>query len=144
MDLLYTKKTIPDIVQSTILPLFHLKSIFTFDGPMGVGKTTIIKEILRQSGVSETVSSPTFSYVNNYTSLEHTIFYHFDLYRISGLDEFLAAGFDEYLTQQNAFVFIEWPDVIRPLLNSNSLKSIVQTVHLSYNEVNIDQRFLSL
>ena len=144
MDLLYTEKTIPNIVKSTILPLFQSKSIFLFDGPMGVGKTTIIKEILRQSGVSETVSSPTFSYVNDYESSNHTNFYHFDLYRISGLDEFLAAGFDEYLTQPNAFIFIEWPDIISPLLNKNSLKSKVQILHLSYDETNLNQRILSL
>jgi tRNA threonylcarbamoyladenosine biosynthesis protein TsaE len=144
MDLLYTEKTITNIVKSTILPLFQSKSILLFDGPMGVGKTTIIKEILRQSGVMETVSSPTFSYVNNYKSNNHTNFYHFDLYRISGLDEFLAAGFDEYLTQPNAFIFIEWPDIISPLLNKNSLKSKVQILHLSYDETNLNQRILSL
>ena len=93
--------------------------IFTFVGPLGAGKTTLIKELLSLCGVTQTVTSPTFTYMNVYDNAEDQLFYHFDLYRINSLDEFLAAGFDEYLYVPNSWAFIEWPAVIMPLLKEN-------------------------
>jgi len=90
--------------------------IFAFSGPLGAGKTTLIRELLRRSGVKERITSPTFVYVNRYKNSEEQIFYHFDLYRIERVSDFLAAGFDEYLQQPNGKVFIEWPEVIDSLL----------------------------
>jgi tRNA threonylcarbamoyladenosine biosynthesis protein TsaE len=91
----------------------------TFTGPLGAGKTTIIRELLRRSGVTGLITSPTFTYVNLYTNEQGQTFYHFDLYRIQTLDEFAHAGFDEYLYQPNSRCFIEWPAIIEPLLSSN-------------------------
>lgn len=93
--------------------------IFTFVGPLGAGKTTLIKELLSVCGVTQTVTSPTFTYMNVYDNEKNQLFYHFDLYRINSLDEFLAAGFDEYLYVPNSWAFIEWPAVIMPLLKEN-------------------------
>ncbi len=93
--------------------------IFTFVGPLGAGKTTLIKELLSLCGVTQTVTSPTFTYMNVYDNEKNQLFYHFDLYRINSLDEFLAAGFDEYLYVPNSWAFIEWPAVIMPLLKEN-------------------------
>jgi tRNA threonylcarbamoyladenosine biosynthesis protein TsaE len=90
--------------------------IFAFVGHLGAGKTTIIRELLRNCGVVERIASPTFSYVNIYTKNDGITFYHFDLYRIASVDEFCEQGFDEYLNQSHAWVFIEWPEVISPLL----------------------------
>lgn len=96
----------------------HMKKcqIFTFTGPLGAGKTTLIARMLAQAGVTQTVTSPTFTYVNVYENNQGQLFYHFDLYRITSLNDFLAAGFDEYLYNPNSWTFIEWPAVIMPLL----------------------------
>lgn len=91
-------------------------SIYAFTGPLGAGKTTLIKEMLRQCGVIEPVTSPTFTYMNVYENEQGERFYHFDLYRLGRLEEFLAAGFDEYLYQPKSWALIEWPAVIMPLL----------------------------
>ena len=89
--------------------------IILFYGEMGAGKTTLIKEICKQMGVVDTMSSPTFSVVNEYRTSDNKIIYHFDLYRIKNMEECLDLGMEEYLYSGN-YCFIEWPDVALPLL----------------------------
>ena len=103
-------------VAAYIRRLMPICSVITFTGPLGAGKTTIIRELLHQVGVQEPITSPTFTYMNVYTNKLGQKFYHFDLYRIATLDDFCAAGFDEYLYQANSWVFIEWPEPVIPLL----------------------------
>jgi tRNA threonylcarbamoyladenosine biosynthesis protein TsaE len=90
--------------------------IFTFEGPLGAGKTTIIRHLLQKCGIHEPVTSPTFNYVNVYENSSRELFYHFDLYRLSSIDDFLAAGFNEFLYVENSWTLIEWPEIIMPLL----------------------------
>lgn len=92
---------------------------FAISGPLGAGKTTTIKALLRSCGVTEVITSPTFTYVNEYSNNQGEHFYHFDLYRISSIEEFQAQGFDEYLYQPHSWSFIEWPELIMPLLTRN-------------------------
>ena len=54
-----------------------------FYGEMGVGKTTLIKELCEQLGVKDTISSPTFSLVNEYKTIDNQTIYHFDFYRVA-------------------------------------------------------------
>lgn len=94
--------------------------VFAFYGPLGVGKTTLIREILKSLGVQGPITSPTFTYLNCYNGVHELKFYHFDLYRLKNLDEFLSAGFDEYLSEQEGICFIEWPEIIELILPSGS------------------------
>ncbi len=91
-----------------------------FDADMGVGKTTLIKEICKQLGVQDAISSPTYSLVNEYQGSDHII-YHFDFYRIEQEEEAYDIGFEEYLDSE-AWIFIEWPNKISNLLPENSVK----------------------
>lgn len=91
-------------------------AVLTFDGPLGAGKTTLIRTLLEQMDVHDPVTSPTFTYLNQYENQRGQTFYHFDCYRLTSLNDFLAAGFDEYLYQPNSWTLIEWPEIIRPLL----------------------------
>lgn len=104
------------IVLSQLRPNLEDVSIITLEGSLGAGKTTLLKLLLKEMGVKDTITSPTFSYVNRYVTTEGKTIYHFDLYRITDLQSFLNAGFDEYLADQQALSIIEWPEVIRPLL----------------------------
>lgn len=81
---------------------------------MGTGKTTLVKSLVKTLGSTDNVSSPTFSLVNEYRADTDKIF-HFDFYRINHIEEALDMGFEEYL-DQNARVFIEWPDIVLPLV----------------------------
>lgn len=122
---------------------FHVYRIFAFVGPLGVGKTTLIKEILRQQGVVETVDSPTFGYVRSYIGKYQQRFNHFDLYRIESIEGFQALGFDEYLYAQNEYCFIEWPEVIYPLLERDSIKNHVCFVQLEYDVTDQEKRSIA-
>lgn len=102
-----------------IVQLMAQYQIFTFTGTLGAGKTTLIKAILKECGVDQTVTSPTFTYLNVYENNRHETFYHFDLYRIGSLSDFQAAGFDEYLYLPKSWTLIEWPAPIMPLLSTN-------------------------
>lgn len=94
-------------------------AVYTLTGPLGAGKTTLTKALLKKFGVHEAVTSPTFTYVNVYKLPNKQTIYHFDLYRVQTLDQFIITGFDEYLYQQNSWTFVEWPAVIAPLLTHN-------------------------
>ncbi|MFZ4582752.1 MAG: tRNA (adenosine(37)-N6)-threonylcarbamoyltransferase complex ATPase subunit type 1 TsaE [Paludibacter sp.] len=90
-------------------------TVFAFNGTMGAGKTTFIKAICEELGVTENVNSPTFSIVNEYEASNGRIIYHFDCYRINKIEEALEIGVEEYLYSGN-WCFIEWSENIASLL----------------------------
>lgn len=104
----YTLDTI-HVVSDHIKDLVNNYTIFLFEGDMGSGKTTLIKQIVKDIGISENVKSPTFSLVNEYIENDLIIF-HFDLYRINKEKELDSIGFYEYL-DSGKLCFIEWPNI---------------------------------
>ena len=114
-EITYSLEHIDEVVE-LLFKQMNTCSVFTFTGPLGAGKTALIKLLLARCGVHEIVTSPTFTYMAEYTNSERDRFYHFDLYRIASLDDFLRAGFDEYLYSPGSWSFIEWPEIIMPLL----------------------------
>ena len=104
----YTLDTI-HVVSDHIKDLVNNYTIFLFEGDMGSGKTTLIKQIVKDIGISENVKSPTFSLVNEYIENDLIIF-HFDLYRINKENELDSIGFYEYL-DSGKLCFIEWPNI---------------------------------
>lgn len=104
------------VVASDLVDKLRLHSVMTFTGPLGAGKTTLIKKMLHLYGVDQLVTSPTFTYVNRYVNSAGQIVYHFDLYRIKTANDFFDAGFDEYLYDTGAKIIIEWPAVIAHFL----------------------------
>jgi tRNA threonylcarbamoyladenosine biosynthesis protein TsaE len=91
--------------------------IFLFDAPMGAGKTTFIKAICQYLKVTDTMSSPTYSIVNEYNTSNNVKIFHFDLYRLKSSEELFDIGFEEYL-DSNQYMFIEWPEIAMSFLNS--------------------------
>ncbi len=127
-----------------IITLMPRYTIFTFIGPLGAGKTTLIKEILRQSGVTDIVTSPTFGYVNTYHNPQASAFHHFDLYRIASAQDFIYAGFDEYLQQEHSWSFIEWPGVIENLLKQPGVVQGVCQIAIDYSVDDPSQRTVTI
>ena len=119
---------------------FSKNYVFTFSGPLGAGKTTLIRALLKKCGVKGPITSPTFTYVNIYHNAYHQTFYHFDLYRVNTINQFFEAGFDEYLYVPQSWAFIEWPEVIMPLLTHNVCHAVLdyynngRILHVSYIE----------
>lgn len=91
--------------------------IFLFEAPMGAGKTTFIKSLCEFLNVTDTMSSPTYSIVNEYHTNSKSKLYHFDLYRLKSSEELFEIGFEDYVESGN-YVFIEWPDLALPFLDS--------------------------
>jgi len=89
--------------------------VILFNGEMGVGKTTLIKQLCKTLGVYDATSSPTFSLVNEYQTDSNQIVYHFDFYRLNKETEALDMGVDDYLYSGN-WCFIEWSEKIKNLI----------------------------
>ena len=94
---------------------FADERFFAFFGKMGVGKTTLIKEMCRQLGVEDNVCSPTFAIINAYSTAEGEDVYHFDFYRLKSVDEAYDIGYEEYFYSGN-YCFTEWTEKIEDLL----------------------------
>ena len=97
------------------------KTVIALYGAMGAGKTTFIKAVCEELGVTETITSPTFAIVNEYKSGDSSPIYHFDFYRINKLEEVYDFGYEDYFYNGN-LCFIEWPELIESLLPDNCLK----------------------
>lgn len=110
----YTLKELPEIAKKIIDSVES--KILLFNGEMGVGKTTLIKEVVKQLGVQEVANSPTFSLVNEYITDDNQTIYHFDFYRIETEEEALDIGIEEYFYDENAWCLIEWGNKVENLL----------------------------
>lgn len=110
-------QALPSTAQ-TIINALGNKRVITLSGNLGAGKTTLVKALAQHLGTTETVSSPTYSLVNEY-HYGNNIIYHLDLYRLETLDEALAIGIEDYLYSGN-YCFVEWANIIVPLLPNNT------------------------
>ncbi len=99
-----------------LIKSLNSKTLLLYGG-MGVGKTTLIKALVKQLGSRDEVSSPTFSIINEY-ELENDKIYHFDLYRIKNIEEAYNFGIEDYLDSEH-WILIEWPELIKPILSTN-------------------------
>ncbi len=99
-------------------------SIIALSGPLGSGKTTLVKGIARALGIQEAVTSPTFTIIQEYDG--RLKLYHMDLYRIDSVEEFDLLGAEELFYQQGVAV-IEWSEKIADLLPSSAI-SITCTI----------------
>jgi tRNA threonylcarbamoyladenosine biosynthesis protein TsaE len=107
-----------------ILEFMGDRRIVLFDGPMGSGKTTVIKSLCRSLGSSDPLSSPTFSIVNEYSYPGGKIF-HFDLYRVQDQNELYDIGIEEYI-DSGEFCFFEWPE------------KVIDMIEIPYVEIQIN------
>ncbi|UKT63500.1 tRNA (adenosine(37)-N6)-threonylcarbamoyltransferase complex ATPase subunit type 1 TsaE [Pedobacter mucosus] len=102
------------------------EKIFIFEGDMGAGKTTFIKTFCKVLGIEETVSSPTYSIVNEYESPDGAVF-HFDFYRIKDIQEAFDLGYEEYFFG-GGICLIEWPEKVEELLPEHLVKIEISIV----------------
>jgi tRNA threonylcarbamoyladenosine biosynthesis protein TsaE len=83
-------------------------NVFAFHGNLGAGKTTFIRAICLELGVTDHVTSPTFGIINNYQTSRGIIIYHIDLYRVKNIAEAVDAGVEDCL-YSGGICFVEWP-----------------------------------
>ena len=104
-----------------LLSLYPESRLFSLKGDLGSGKTTFIKAICNKLNVIDKVSSPTFSIINEYRTIDKQSIYHFDFYRINNLSEALDLGCEEYMDNRN-YCFIEWPEKSFGIIPNNCIQ----------------------
>lgn len=112
-------------------------TVFAFRGEMGAGKTTFIKAICENLGVSDTINSPTFAIVNEYRSDSGELIYHFDFYRINKVEEAFDFGYEDYF-YSGSLCFIEWPELIEDLLPNDTVNVYIKVQEDGSREVTIE------
>ena len=113
MEIVFTLDELELVAQKVIDQ--QPSKVILFHGEMGVGKTTLIKQLCKTLGVSSATSSPTFSLVNEYETIDNQDVYHFDFYRLKNEMEALDMGADDYFYSGN-WCFIEWAEKIPSLI----------------------------
>lgn len=111
--------------------------IFALHGDLGVGKTVFARGAAKALGVTEPVTSPTFTIVQEYPLSDGSYFFHLDLYRIPDVDAAFDSGLDEYLECPSAVTVIEWPERIAEILPP-------ETVHVFFRHRNETSRLIAL
>lgn len=135
MEFIYTLSEIEKVAQHIVEAAKDEKTIL-FYGKMGVGKTTLIKNIVHILGSEDTVSSPTFSLVNEYQGRDVKI-YHFDFYRIETEEEVFDIGFEEYLAE-DAWKLIEWPSKISGELPKKAIKIFISLKNRDKRKISLN------
>ena len=124
---------LPEVANQIIDQLQY--KLITFEGEMGAGKTTFIKEFVKALGTNDEVSSPTFSIVNEYDTDNGKV-YHFDFYRLNHEDEALDFGIEEYL-YSNQYCLMEWPNKIANFIpdehHTITLENVDGVRHLNFS-----------
>ena len=112
---------------------------FLFFGPVGIGKTTLIKELCSDLGVRDLVSSPTFSIINQYKTNNEFI-YHMDLFRLEKVDEITDAGIIEYLDQEKTLI-VEWPEILTENFIFNFTKINIEIISKKNRKLHLKNEF---
>ncbi|MDF4223211.1 tRNA (adenosine(37)-N6)-threonylcarbamoyltransferase complex ATPase subunit type 1 TsaE [Maribacter sp. M208] len=126
MEFIYHKGELKNIAKQIIK---HTKSkTLAFYAPMGAGKTTLVKTLIKELGSNDHASSPTFGLVNEYALESGDVLgYHFDFYRLDDENEALDMGLDDYLDSGN-WIFMEWPEKIPNLLPTTYQKITIEVI----------------
>ncbi len=112
-------------------------SVLALYGDLGSGKTVFSRGFARGLGVTEAVTSPTFTIVQEYKLEKGGMLYHLDLYRISDSNAALVFGIEEFLGDPKAFALLEWPERIADILPRDTIKVTISPVDESTREISI-------
>ena len=130
----FTLDEIGDVTKSLIDEI-NTVNIILLKGELGAGKTTLIKSILKNLGVKENITSPTFSIVNQYF-ISNLSINHFDLYRIKSTEELDVMGFEEYLYSEGVS-FIEWPEIAMSKINERYIEIYIKFIDEKSREITL-------
>lgn len=112
------------------------RRVVALDAPMGTGKTTLVRHLVEEMGTDDIVNSPTFSIVNVYDTRMGRV-NHFDCYRLKDIREAYDMGTEEYLYSGD-WCFIEWPELITPLLPDDTVWIHIRTLENGEREYTVE------
>jgi tRNA threonylcarbamoyladenosine biosynthesis protein TsaE len=110
--------------------------LVAFHGELGAGKTTFISTVCKVLGITDKISSPTFSIINAYKA-NATIIYHIDLYRVTGEREAINAGVEDCIYSGN-LCFIEWPEKASGLFTENTIHAYLISTGINTRKLTIN------
>lgn len=118
-------------------------AVISLVGDLGAGKTTFTKGFARGLDITENITSPTFTIMNEYTSGRKPL-YHFDMYRLGSLDEALELGFGEYfdLTTLKGASLVEWAENTKGLLPERHFEVIITKLGDDEREISVEPKGL--
>jgi len=134
MERIFTLSTIHSLA-AKIWSAYTDKRILCFSGQLGAGKTTLIHALCEAKKVRDTVSSPTFSIINEYAYPGGRI-YHIDLYRIKDEDEATRAGVEDCLYSGD-ICLVEWPERAIGIFPPESVRLQIETVDKTHRKIRI-------
>ena len=126
MEYIYELNQIDEVAQHIIAQLKYPTILFY--GDLGAGKTTLIKALVKALGSDDSVSSPTFSLINEYKTRDGDTIYHLDLYRLKEENEAYDIGIEEIL-DSGSLKFIEWPQKINNLIDDNVHSAKISSIN---------------
>lgn len=129
MEVIFKLQQIQDAAATLLKHTSNCK-VFAFYGEMGAGKTTFIHALCQAMGVKSTVSSPTFSIINQYTDASGAVVYHMDLYRLKNEQEAINAGVEDSLYSGN-ICLVEWPEKAPGIFPEDTAH-----IHISFIDAN--------
>jgi tRNA threonylcarbamoyladenosine biosynthesis protein TsaE len=135
MDLIFKLENIQETA-ANFLKAVDINNVFAFHGEMGAGKTTFIHALCEAMGMRETISSPTFSIINQYSTGEGKTIYHMDLYRLKDENEAINTGVEDCLYSGET-CFAEWPDKAPRIFPDD-------TIHVTIAMLDTNTRKLSI
>ena len=135
----FVAQTVADLsnIAPDILRAIGNNRVVTFDAPMGAGKTTLIKALCEAIGTNSIVNSPTFAIVNDYETNNQQSIFHFDMYRLKDIVEAVDMGCEDYFYSGN-YCFIEWPEIIEPLLPQQISRISIAVRHDGSREITVE------
>ena len=134
MDVIFALSDIKNAAEQ-FLAAAGTTSVFAFHGEMGAGKTTFINAVCEVMGVKDTISSPTFSIINQYSTVTGKTVYHMDLYRLKDNEEAINTGVEDCLYSGN-ICLVEWPEKAPGIFPDD-------TLHVTIIAIGTDTRKLS-
>ena len=114
------------IPAGVIAELLSERRVLSLSGSLGAGKTTFVKEVVRQLGSQDDTSSPSFALVNEY-HFPAGVIYHMDMYRLKDVEEALNIGIEDYL-YSGEICMIEWPELIDSLLPDDVIQLHIEAI----------------
>ncbi len=127
-------------VATEILDVLDGRTVVLLVGPMGGGKTTLVREVAAEMGSTDSVTSPTFAIVNEYVTRDKGSIFHFDMYRIERIEEAVDLGFDEYI-HSGDLCLIEWPERVEELLPDDAMVVKIEVLSPTERRFIIDYEF---
>lgn len=111
--------------------------VIALEGEMGAGKTTFVNAYCKVAGVTDAISSPTFSIINQYITAGGQVIYHIDLYRLKNEEEAIQAGVEDCLYSGNT-CFVEWPQKAPGIFPDTTLHATITAIDTNTRKLKIN------